>query len=110
MQNIKIKISGKVYKVGFRYYIKQMAELLGVFGTIKYTKKQAIIIEASGKSSAINQFLVYCNLGCHGSIVNKVSISKNQMEYHNNFLILSDDSKKNKDQGPQQNNNQTISH
>ena len=76
MKNILIIITGKVYKTGFRYFVKQMAERNSITGTVKYSGNNSIIIEANGGDKALNIFISYCRLGCFGSEVNNVSISE----------------------------------
>jgi len=95
MQNLKIHITGNIYRVGFRYFIKQMAERFGVFGLVQYSKDKSILIEASGKEYSLDQFLIFCRLGCQGSKVEKISISENQIQYNNSFEIEFEDYEKN---------------
>ena len=91
MQNIKIQISGKVYKVGFRYFIKQMAEKFGVAGTVKYSPDHKVIVEASGSNIALNQLIVYCRLGCFGAEVENISIVETNNLHQHSFNIQFDD-------------------
>ena len=90
MKNIKIQISGKVYKVGFRYFVKQMAEKLGVAGTVKYSPDHKVIIEASGSDMALNQLIGFCRLGCLGAEVENISVTENNNQHQHSFNILYD--------------------
>ena len=74
MKNLRITISGKVYKTGLRYYAKQMAEGLGITGSVAYTPNHAVQIEASGTEPALTSFIEFCRLGCIGSQVHEISI------------------------------------
>lgn len=96
MQSIKIEITGKVYKVGFRYFIKQMAERLGVSGTVKYSDDHTIIIEASGRDTALNRLIGYCRLGCLGADVKNISVTECSTRYEHSFIIQFEDIVENK--------------
>ena len=91
MQNITIQISGKVYKVGFRYFIKQMAEKLDVAGCVKYSPDHKVIVEASGSKVDLDQLIGYCRLGCFGSDVENISVSENNNPHKNSFDIQFND-------------------
>ena len=87
MKNIKIEITGKVYKTGFRYFVKQMAEKLSVAGTVKYSANRSIVIEASGNDNSLDQFIGNCRLGSLGSEVESVLVTENSLQYQNSFTI-----------------------
>lgn len=74
MKSIRIKISGRVYKTGYRYYLKQIAERLHISGTIKYSFDRQVLVIAHGSAKNIEQFISYCRLGCLGSDVGSITI------------------------------------
>lgn len=88
MRNVKITIKGRVFKVGFQYYVKQIAWILSIKGTVKYSGNNKIKIEASGNNIVINGFINYYTLGSHGSNVKKITITENQTEYTQDFAII----------------------
>ncbi|MCD4737201.1 MAG: acylphosphatase [Bacteroidales bacterium] len=88
MNNLKIHISGKVYKVGFRYYVKQLAERNSITGTVQYADNHSILIKASGNEKALDIFISYCRLGCFGSQVNNISITESSGFNHRFFEII----------------------
>ena len=88
MKNVVIKIEGKVFEVGFRYYVKQMAENFDILGTVRYNKDQSIEIEASGQENSLDKFISYCRLGSLGSEVRQISISDSIPKTHSSFEIL----------------------
>ena len=93
MKNIQIIIVGKVYKTGFRYFVKQMSERNGITGTVQYTDDHSVKIEARGYEDALNRFINYCRLGCLGSEVNNVSISESPEFPYRSFEIVNEEEK-----------------
>ena len=87
-KNVQIIISGKVYKTGFLYFAKQIAERNGITGTVKYTDGHSVKIEATGAEKALNKFIGYCRIGCIGSEVSNVSISESPLLQYQSFNII----------------------
>ena len=87
MQNIKITITGKVYKVGFRYFVKQIGLNLNLCGIVKYSSDHRIIIEVSGNENAINQLVAYCRLGSPGAQVEQLIVSESKIQHKDSFTI-----------------------
>lgn len=88
MKNVQIIITGQVYKTGFLYFTKQIAERNGITGTVQYTDKHSIKIEATASEDAMNKFISYCRLGCLGSDVNKISIKESSGFHFRDFKIV----------------------
>jgi len=93
MKNLHILISGKVYKTGFRYFVKQMAENLGITGSVKYSPNHSVLIQASGTDTALNKLIGFCRLGCIGSLVENVSISEMLFTQSQTFEIIDENEK-----------------
>ena len=90
MQNLYIQITGKVHKVGFRYFIKQMAEKYSISGIVKYSSDKSLLVEASGKEKSLNKFISFCRLGCIGSEVENISISEMPSTWRQTFEIINE--------------------
>jgi acylphosphatase len=88
MKNLHITLSGIVYKVGLRYYIKQMAKHSGIVGTVRYRDENTIDIDASGPKAKMDQFLSYCKLGCPGSDVKNILVKEQELTAYNSFEII----------------------
>ena len=88
MENLHITLTGKVYKVGLRYFVKQMAKHYSIIGSVRYKDDSTIAIEATGEKENMNHFLNYCRLGCPGSEVQDVSIKDLDKSIFNSFEII----------------------
>ncbi|MCD4745397.1 MAG: acylphosphatase [Bacteroidales bacterium] len=93
MKTVQIIITGKVYKVGFLYFAKQMAEEFEIKGSVKYTLDYSINIEATGTENAMDKFISYCQLGCIGSQVKNISISETAFPQPHSFQIINENKK-----------------
>ncbi len=91
MKNLRINISGKVYKVGLRYFVKQQAIRTGITGTVRYLDNHTISIEASGPEDALNEFISYCRIGSIGSQIDNITISESPVKVFRSFEILSEE-------------------
>ena len=76
MKAIRISVKGKVYKVGYRFYIKQVAEKNGISGKVFYQRKNQVLIYASGKPKDLEKFVALCRLGCPGSVIEHMTITE----------------------------------
>ena len=87
MKNLRINISGKVYKVGFRYYLKQMASVTHIMGYVKYDADHSLLVEAQGEERDIDTFVKYCKLGCINSNVQEISLKDLPEKDYSTFEI-----------------------
>jgi len=90
MKNLQIHITGKVHKVGFRYFVKQMAERLEISGSVKYSPDHSILINASGNDKSLDKFISFCRLGCIGSDVKNISLSEAIFPQNQSFEIINE--------------------
>ena len=88
MNNMQIHIKGKVYKVGFRYYLKQMASVNHILGYVKYAADHSLLLEAQGNEDDIDKFVKYCMLGCINSNVQEISLKDLTENDYSNFEII----------------------
>jgi acylphosphatase len=84
----KITVLGSVQMVGFRWYAKQHADLLGIKGYAKNNSRGTVEIVAQGEKENIELFLEYIKQGPSRARVDRVTIEpeQNEKEY-NQFLI-----------------------
>ena len=74
LQQIHIKISGRVQGVGFRQNAFFQAKKLGVFGWVRNTFDGEVEILAEGDSQSIKFFLEWCHEGPPHAVVSEVQI------------------------------------
>ena len=88
MKNVQIHISGEVYKVGFRFYLKQMASVNHILGYVKYDDDHSLFLEVNGREEDIDKFVKYCRLGCVNSNVREVSLQDIPAKDYQSFEII----------------------
>ena len=88
MVNLQITITGKVFKVGFMYYAKQIARKNGIQGIARYTDNLSVVIKAHGENDAMDKFMNYCRLGCVGSEIEGFEIKEIVPGHYQSFEII----------------------
>ncbi len=88
MVNLQITITGKVYKVGFMYYAKQIAGKNGIRGIARYADNLSVVIKAQGENNAMDKFINYCRLGCVGSEIEGFEVKEIVPEQYQFFEII----------------------
>jgi acylphosphatase len=73
-QSVILTIYGRVQGVGFRYFVKQKADLLGVNGFVRNLANGHVYIEAEGEEAALQQFIEFCRQGPSHAWVEKTEI------------------------------------
>lgn len=59
----KIRVTGRVQGVGFRWSAVNEAKRLGISGYVKNMSDGSVYIEAEGNSEQLNVFLIWCRSG-----------------------------------------------
>lgn len=67
-------VHGHVQGVGFRFYVRNNAVLLGITGTVRNLSDGTVEIVANGAVEDLEQLLHYLDIGPVGSQVEKVDI------------------------------------
>ena len=62
-KTFSIIITGLVQGVGFRYYIKEKADQLGVTGLVKNLTNGNLYMECCGKQAILKKFVEACQRG-----------------------------------------------
>jgi acylphosphatase len=73
-QSVILTVYGRVQGVGFRYFVKQKAGLLGVNGFVRNLANGNVYIEAEGEEAALQQFIEFCRQGPSHAWVEKTEI------------------------------------
>jgi acylphosphatase len=88
MIHYDVKIHGNVQGVGFRYYAKQTADVLGIFGWVRNESDGSVTLEAEGEEEKIIQFLQWCRTGPRYAKIEKVDIDVSDIKNYSDFKIL----------------------
>lgn len=62
-KSYRIRVTGKVQNVGFRYYTVKMASDYRVNGFVKNEPDGSVYIEAEGEEDALEAFIHWCRRG-----------------------------------------------
>jgi acylphosphatase len=73
-QSAILIIHGRVQGVGFRYFVKQKADALGITGFVKNQLGGAVYVEAEGEEDQLQLFIHFCRQGPSYAWVEKVDI------------------------------------
>ena len=79
----RLKITGRVQKVGFRWFTVQWAQDLALGGFVRNQHDGSVYIETEGKRSRIESFAKELKQGPRGSQVDNVDIE--WLNYEHNF-------------------------
>lgn len=72
---LSIKIYGKVQGVSFRYYAREKARELSLFGFARNESDGAAYFEAEGEEENLKKFLAWCRKGPETARVEKVEFA-----------------------------------
>lgn len=88
MFQYEIKITGRVQGVGFRYFVHQKANKIGIKGWVKNTIDQSVLVLAQGNETDLKTFIDFLRIGPTLSRVDKISnIKMNLHKELNSFDI-----------------------
>jgi len=84
----EITIKGRVQGVWFRKFTKDLANDLGVKGTVSNEPDGNVFAQAEGSSAILSQFLEGLKKGSHLSKVTEVSFEVREVVGFKNFEIM----------------------
>ncbi len=88
MVQYEIIISGRVQGVGFRYYVHQKANEMGIKGWVKNTIDGNVLVTAQGDEAEIGTFIDYLYVGPPLARVDRISKQKmDSLSDFNNFSV-----------------------
>jgi acylphosphatase len=73
-QSVILTINGHVQGVGYRYFVAQKAQLLGISGFVKNQLNGAVYVEAEGEHEQLEFFIYACQQGPSNAWVEKVDV------------------------------------
>lgn len=88
MTQYEIMIKGKVQGVGFRYFVNQKANEMGITGWVKNTIDGDVLVLAQGIEAELKTFTDYLYVGPTRSRVDRITINKMQVStVFDNFSV-----------------------
>lgn len=88
-KRVRLKITGVVQGVWFRKSTKYKADELKLTGWVKNLDNGAVLAEAQGSSSAVEQFITWCYRGPENAVVTGVETeAQDALAEESEFVIL----------------------
>jgi acylphosphatase len=87
MRSVKIRVSGRVQGVGFRYHTMQIAMANDIKGFIKNMPDSSVYIEATGNDDEIELFIEWCRNGPKWAFVENVEVTETNNKPFLGFTI-----------------------
>jgi acylphosphatase len=89
MKRLRILVHGKVQNVGFRSYVKNLADKLSLNGWVRNNPDGSVEILVEGTERLLEEFLDYCKKGPPLSRIDKVDVFEEKIsEKFKRFEIL----------------------
>ena len=89
MKHLKLTITGKVQRVGFRFSAMEAAYRFSIHGFVVNSGYNSVAIEAEGTSENLELFVAWCRKGPLGAKVESVEIQEAPLKNFTSFEILS---------------------
>ena len=87
MIRYKIKLKGRVQKVGFRRYAYKHALILGINGYVLNLKDQSIEFDIEGENQAIETYIDIIKKGPKRAFVEDVNVEEQTLKHYKKFII-----------------------
>jgi len=87
MRLVKLRIYGKVHRVGFRFSAMQQAYKIGVNGFVQNVDDGSIYIEAEGEEGKLEEFIAWCKAGPLGARIDKILMEEGTVCNYPSFDI-----------------------
>ena len=84
---IDLVISGKVQGVGYRYFLKNKAESLGIRGFVRNERNGSVFAAIQGKSDDLENLVISCYKGPPNSVVKNIERILKPLEDFREFRI-----------------------
>ena len=88
MFNLIINIRGKVYKTGYRYFLKQKASQLKIRGFVSYNEDGSVNVMATGGKPEMDEFIRQFSNGNKDSLIEDVKIKQIPLQKYTSFEVL----------------------
>jgi len=93
-KHYKIRIYGRVQRVGFRFTTVQKAYLFNLKGFVRNKSDGSILIEAEGEEEDLQKLIDWCKIGPTGCVIDNVEIEEGVLKNYASFEVVRRRSKK----------------
>lgn len=88
MKALRIKVTGDLFRKGYRYQAIQQATALNLNGFIQYLRTgNGVYIHVQGEEDELLQFVDWCRFGAHGCNIESIGSEVTNIGYFRGFLI-----------------------
>lgn len=87
MKVVRVRVTGRVQGVSFRWYAQEQARGLGVVGWVRNEPDGSVVAHAEGEPDALDALVVWCRRGPIGSKVRDVAARPAAVAGHRGFEI-----------------------
>lgn len=87
-REITIRVYGRVQGVWFRKTTKDMADELGIYGTVQNEPDGSVYITAYGSDGQLDKFVTYCRRGPENANVENVIVNEEPVGEFRDFRII----------------------
>jgi len=89
MEEVRLIISGKVQGVGFRQFVLQHADTLGLKGLVKNTLDGQVQVIAQGNKLLLEKLIALCTIGPASAEIENIDIAWTSLiKSYPNFSIM----------------------
>ncbi|MEI7664361.1 MAG: acylphosphatase [Bacteroidota bacterium] len=88
MKHVNITLTGKVQRVGFRFYSMEAAARYSINGFIMNSGHDQVYIEAEGSDENIHLFLSWCRKGPVGARVDNLEMSEAPLKNFSGYKVV----------------------
>ena len=86
-KSCRIRVTGKVQNVGFRFYTVRTAQEFNISGFVKNQPDGTVYIEAEGEKDALEGFVEWCRRGPQWARVEGFDIQEQPIVGYNGFIV-----------------------
>lgn len=87
MRAVRVVISGRVQRVGFRDAAVRRAHELGVLGWVRNTDDGTVLVHAEGSEDAVEDLVEFLRQGPPAAAVADIAIEEAKVERHEQFAV-----------------------
>lgn len=84
---IRIRVTGKVQNVGFRFYTVKMAQQTGISGFVRNESDGSVYIEAEGDPVDLATFTDWCRRGPQWARVTNLESQDTPVTGYDSFMV-----------------------
>lgn len=88
MKALRIKVTGDLFRKGYRYQAIKQATALNLNGFIQYLRTgNGVYIHVQGEEDDLLKFVDWCRVGSHGCHIESIGSEVTNVGYFRGFLI-----------------------